>query len=113
MNMVEFLQEIDNFKENLSPEAQDFLEDLKNQNTINKMFTENGIKILKCMKENAETYLNIFSSKQLGELLFMTPRSVSGSIRKLIIEGYITKSGANPVMYSLTDLGKELEVDNL
>ena len=34
--------------------------------------------ILISMSNNKETYLGVFSSKQLGELLFMSARSVSG-----------------------------------
>lgn len=74
-------------------------------------FTENGVKILKSMKENADKYMNIFKSKELGELLFMSPRSVSGSMKKLIADGYVEKVGVSPVAYSLTDLGKNLEFD--
>lgn len=76
-----------------------------------KTFTENGLKILKCMKENCEKYINIFKAKEIGELLFMTPRSVSGSMKKLIADGYVEKVGANPVAYGLTNLGKECELD--
>jgi len=76
-----------------------------------KAFTEKGIKILECMKENNEKYLNIFNSKTLGELLFMTPRSVSGSMKKLISDGYVEKVGTNPVSYGLTDEGKNIEFD--
>ena len=67
------------------------------------------------MYVNKETYLNVFSSKQLGELLFMSARSVSGSMRKLVTEQYVEKSGTNPVTYKLTEngkvLAKELQVD--
>ena len=67
------------------------------------------------MAEKSEAYMNVFSSKQLGELLFMSARSVSGSMRKLVTEGYVEKAGSNPVTYKLTEngatLAKELQVD--
>lgn len=75
-------------------------------------FTENGIKILKCMQENEEKYMNIFKAKDIGEILFMAPRSVSGSMKKLINEGYAEKVGVNPVAYGLTDAGKKYHFDN-
>ena len=76
-----------------------------------KTFTENGLKIFKCMRENEQKYINVFKAKEIGELLFMTPRSVSGSIKKLIHDGFVEKVGANPVAYGLTELGKSYEFD--
>ena len=45
----------------------------------------------------------------------MSALSVSGSMRKLVTEQYVEKSGTNPVTYKLTEngevLAKELQVD--
>ena len=115
MNMINFLKEIENFKNNLSPQAQDFFEELKEKNSSDSLLTETGRKILITMNNNVGIYLNTFSSKQLGELLFMPARSVSGAMRKLVSEQYVKKGGNNPVTYSLTKEGKtmvkELEFD--
>lgn len=114
MNLTTFLEEIETLKDQLSIPAQEFLVELKeHQAEIGRPeFTENGIKIIKCMQEYNERYMNIFKSKELGELLFMAPRSVSGSMRKLISSGYAEKVGTNPVSYGLTEAGKKLEFDN-
>lgn len=83
-----------------------------NSNSEKKNFTETGIKILKIMKENEEKYLNIFSAKQLGELLFISPRSISGSMRKLINDNYVEKiKSSGGTSYCLTDEGKNLQFD--
>lgn len=115
MNMINFLKEIENFKNNLSPQAQDFFEELKEKNSGDSLLTETGRKILITMNNNIGIYLNTFSSKQLGELLFMPARSISGAMRKLVSEQYVKKGGNNPVTYSLTEEGKimvkELEFD--
>ena len=108
MNMREFLAEIVELKNNLTPQAQEFLEELLEKNSTESLLTENGKKILITMRDNCETYMNVFSSKQLGELLFMPARSVSGAMRKLVTEQYAQKNGSNPVTYSLTDAGKEI-----
>lgn len=76
------------------------------------VITEKGIKILKAMQENKEKYLNVFTSKQLGELVAMAPRSVSGSMKKLINQGYVEKKGISPVSYGLTSGGDALQLDN-
>lgn len=88
---------------------------INNTNSISKGkdFTENGIKIIKIMQENDEKYLGIFSAKQLGELLFISPRSISGSMRKLINDNYIEKiKGSGGTTYLLTEKGKNLQFDN-
>jgi predicted transcriptional regulator len=110
MNMQEFLKELDNMEieEQLSEKGLEFYKQLKEKSQTT--FTENGKKILKCMQQNVDNY-KTFNSKQIGELLFMPPRSVSGSIKKLISEGYCIKVGVNPVCYELTALGKETQLD--
>ena len=111
MNMKEFLQEIDNtinIENQLSKEAFEFYKELKQKSE--STFTENGKKILLCMQNNSNKY-ELFNAKIIGELLFMSPRSVSGSIKKLINEGYCEKIGNNPVSYKLTIAGKELKLD--
>ena len=110
MTLNEFIQELDsiNITEQLSEKAIEFYNQLKekSQNT----FTENGKKILVCMQKNTNKY-GKFNSKQLGELLFMSPRSVAGAMKKLLNEGYCKKNITNPVTYELTTLGKDVAFD--
>ena len=107
MTMREFLDRLSIYTKYFDEEELAFYENLK----ANQKVTEKGTKILLCMKENEEKYLNIFSSKQLGELLSMPPRSVSGSLKKLVADGYAEKKSVNPVTYGITSKGKELELD--
>ena len=111
MTMKEFLEEINNNRQMLSESAISFLDELIEKNHPNQLLTDAGKKIIIAMQNNAELYLNNFSSKQLGEILFMPARSVSGSIRKLVTEGYVKKQGLNPVTYGLTEQGQDLQVD--
>ena len=115
MTMQDFLKEIDSHRDILSESAIEFLDELLEKNSTENILTETGKKILISMYINKEKYLNVFSSKQLGELLFMSARSVSGSMRKLVTEQYVEKAGTNPVTYKLTEngatLAKELQVD--
>ena len=106
MTMQEFLKEIDTHREILSNTAIEFLDELIEKNSSENLLTEVGKKILITMMEKNEAYLNVFTSKQLGELLFMSARSVSGAMRKLVTEQYVVKSGTNPVTYNLTPEGK-------
>ena len=76
-------------------------------------FTDNGKLILKAMIENNEERANMFSAKQTAEYAFITSRQVSGAIRKLVADGYCEKVGQDPIIYSLTDLGKQIDVASL
>lgn len=76
-------------------------------------FTDNGKLILKAMIENNEERANMFSAKQIAEYAFITSRQVSGAIRKLVADGYCEKVGQDPIIYSLTELGKQIDVASL
>lgn len=103
---------IDNSKVELSEQAMEFFNQLKEGKASTTGFTENGKKIIIYMQENYENCDNVFKSKEIGEGLFLSGRSVSGSMRKLITDGYIQKNGTDPVTYGLTDLGKGYKFDN-
>ena len=87
--------------------ALEFFEELKNNKTKNSgKMTENGLKVLSWMQENVENMTNVFTSKEIAEGLFTTGRSVAGSMRKLVNEGFVEKIGKDPVQYALTEAGK-------
>ena len=73
--------------------------------------TDKNKSILKWMKDNYLVFNNTMSAKQIGDGLFMSGRSVSGSIRKLITLGLVDKQGKDPVCYSLTEAGKQKKLD--
>jgi DNA-binding MarR family transcriptional regulator len=75
-------------------------------------FTENGKMVLRYMQENKELRNNIFNAKEVGEGLGVSSRTAYGAMRKLVTDGYVEKIGAgNPVVYSLTTSGTEVDVD--
>jgi DNA-binding PadR family transcriptional regulator len=90
-----------------------FWEEFKNGKVKNSgAMTENGQKILAWMQENVNSMNNIFTSKEAAEALFTSGRSIAGSMRKLVNDGYVDKVGKDPVQYSLTDAGKNYQFDN-
>ena len=87
-----------------------FWESLKSNNQPDKpLFTENGKLILKFLQDNKET--NIWKSRDIAEKMFVSSRTVSGSLRKLVTDGYVEKLGENPVIYSLTEKGKNVDIN--
>ena len=94
-------------------DAFDFFEDLKNNKVKNSgAMTENGKKLLSWMQENVDTMNNLFTSNEAAEALFTSGRSIAGSMRKLKNDGYVEKTGKDPVRYSLTEAGKNYQFDN-
>ena len=98
-----------------SIEAKEFFEDFKKVKEVKQSskteITENGKKILLYMQQERENCGNTFTAKGIAEGIFSSSRSVSGSMRKLMTEGYVIKTGTDPVSYSITDLGIDKELD--
>lgn len=74
-----------------------------NEEKEKPLFSENGKLILKFLQENQET--NLWTSKNLGQALGISSRSVSGSMRKLVDNGFVEKMGESPIAYTITEKG--------
>lgn len=113
---TEIFDRTDIYVENYPDEyelAASFWEDFKNEKVKNSgAMTENGKKLLSWMQENVDTMTNLFTSKEAAEALFTSGRSIAGSMRKLVNDGYVEKTGKDPVQYSLTEAGKNYQFDN-
>ena len=113
---TEIFDRTDIYAENYPDEyelAASFWEDFKDEKVINSgAMTENGKKLLSWMQENVDTMTNLFTSKEAAEALFTSGRSIAGSMRKLVNDGYVEKTGKDPVQYSLTEAGKNYQFDN-
>lgn len=70
------------------------------------LFTDNGKLILKYLQEHQEE--DSWKARDIAEGLFMTSKRVSGAMRKLVTDGYIEKLGQDPVVYGLTETGKNI-----
>jgi DNA-binding MarR family transcriptional regulator len=76
------------------------------------LFTDNGKLILKYLQEEAEDTSQMFKAKDIAEGLFISSRAVSGAIRKLVTDGFVDKVGADPVVYSITEKGKNIKIED-
>lgn len=107
INTVEELFAKYTFEENIPQEALDFFEDYKKGKSSNrKEITEKGVIILEALKESGDW----ITAKALGEQIDMSGRSVSGSMRKLVEDGFVEKRAGNPASYKVTDKGIEFTV---
>lgn len=97
--------------------AGDLLEYLENfEKTPEKkkvLITENGLKILEWMRENEESFHNDFTAAAIGKGMFTSGRAISGSLRKMVTEGFLEKTIVDKnktTHYSLTSFGKEYTI---
>jgi DNA-binding MarR family transcriptional regulator len=119
-NKEMFIQEVEELladrrktfgEDGLSEGARAYFETLKATPEKEKApFTENGAKVLIWMQENYESYNNILKAKEIGDGLFCSSRTVSGAMRKLVTDGYVSKTEGTPTCYSLTELGMNVTV---
>ena len=72
------------------------------------LFTDNGKKILLFLKN---TDKELWKAKELADELQISSRSVSGSCRKLVTDGFVEKIGKDPVIYALSSKGKEIIIN--
>ena len=112
---TEIFNRADIYAENYPDEyelAASFWEDFKDGKVKNSgAMTENGTKLLRWMQENVDKMNNLFTSKEAAEALFTSGRSIAGTMRKLVTDGYVEKTGKNPIQYSLTEVGKTFNFD--
>ena len=73
------------------------------------MFTDNGKLILQFLRDNPDT--TTWKARDIAEGLFIASRTVSGAIRKLCTDGFVEKVSQDPVIYTITELGKTVEIN--
>lgn len=104
---------IENTKNNpveINEDAHLYWESLKQTNDSSKpVFTENGKLIIEWMRNNSDTPM--VKSKDVAAGLCITSRAASGAMRKLVNDGFLEKLGQDPVIYALTEKGKNFEID--
>ena len=111
---IEFVEDTLISKIDLSevdPDVVTYWEALKGANDVEKpTFTDNGKLVMEYLKGLPEG-TPALKSKEIAEALFVSSRSVSGAMRKLVTDGFVEKIGQDPVMYNLTEKGKNIEIN--
>lgn len=87
-----------------------YWEALKNTDTtIEKPeFTDNGKAILQYLQSVPAT---MYKARDIAEGMFIASKSVSGAMRKLVTDGYVEKVGKDPVVYMITEKGKNVNFE--
>lgn len=89
-------------------EFYDILRSQQDKHIDKPLFTETGLQILEYLKAQDARSLK---AKDIADGMEISSRKVSGSIRKLVTDGFVEKYGANPVVYTLTEKGKNFDIE--
>ena len=84
---------------------------LKGANDVEKpTFTDNGKLVMEYLQglDGSPT----LKARDIAEALFVSSRTVSGAMRKLVTDGFVEKIGQDPVMYTITEKGKNIDINN-
>lgn len=88
----------------MSDGARAYFEALNSEKTSEKPeITENGKMVLKYLQDVPTAP---YKSRDIAEGLFVSSRTVSGTIRKLVADGFVEKIGEDPAIYTITEKGK-------
>ncbi len=96
-------------KKLMTDEIQAYLDILKETKDDKPILTENGRLILEYLQNHPETHL--WKAKDVADQLGISSRGVSGAFRKLVNDGFCEKLGKDPVIYSLTEKGKNFNIN--
>lgn len=95
----------------MSEEAQEYWDALRFKEEKEKpMFTDNGKLIMEYLKSLPDD-VSAMKSKDIAEALVVSSRTISGSMRKLVSDGFVEKIGDSPVLYKITEKGKNIEIN--
>lgn len=110
VNFIKALMEAspDIVEDLMTENIQRYLEILEKENIDKPEVTDSGKVILDYMQKSDCTMLK---ARDIGEGLCVSSRNVSGALRKLVTDGFCEKMGQNPVVYTLTEKGKNYNID--
>ena len=91
------------------PNVQAYIDAISNVSDIKKpMFTDNGKNILQYLQTQPPV---MYKAKDIADGMGVTSKGVSGAMRKLVTDGYVEKVGKDPVVYMITEKGKNVVFD--
>ena len=96
-------------EEKMTENVKAYIDALTDKKADKPILTDNGKMVLKYL-QNAEP--GLYKAKDIADGLFVASRNVSGAMRKLVTDGFVEKMGESPVLYSITEKGKEFIIED-
>ena len=96
-------------EDDLSENVKAFLDIIKGDalKSEKPIITDNGKLILAHLQKNPEPQ----KSRTMADAMGISSRTVSGALRKLVNDGFCEKLGQDPVIYTITEKGKNFIID--
>ena len=94
--------------EKMTDNVKAYIDTLMTSKNDKPEITDSGKIILDYMQKSN---LPMFKAKDIADGLYISSRAVSGSLRKLVNDGFCEKVGTDPVVYTLTEKGKNYKID--
>ena len=108
----QFVEYVENHMniDDMPEELKNYCEAFKSVEEVDKpTFTDHGKLIMEYLQSHYDVYTG-FKARDIADGLFVSSRVISGSMRKLVADGYVDKVNQNPVSYVLTNKGKNCEI---
>lgn len=113
LNFFDYLVEQSKIDKDVIPkEVMEYYNVLKEQQVSQKekpILTEIGSQVLQYLQTNE---VQSAKARDIADGMNMSSKKISGSMRKLVTDGFVEKIGANPVVYALTDKGKNFKIQD-
>lgn len=100
--------------ETIPSDVQEYIDILRAQQDTQAdkpALTESGIQILEYLQGLPEA--KNLKAKDIADGMNESSRKISGSMRKLVSDGFVDKFGQNPVVYTLTEKGKNFDLTTI
>ena len=95
--------------EKMTDNVKAYLAALTEEKAAKPDLTDNGKLILKHLQSAP---VAPYKSKDIAEVLFVSSRTVSGGMRKLVTDGFVEKVGESPALYTITEKGKNYVIED-
>lgn len=86
-----------------------YIDALADGKTEKPVLTENGKRVLQYLQSNPDKVM--LKARDIADELGISSRGVSGSMRKLVSDGFVEKMGESPTIYTITEKGKNFIIE--
>jgi predicted transcriptional regulator len=93
---------------NMTDSIKNYIDSIRDSDTNKPEITDSGKVILKHLQMFPD---KPFKARDIAEDLFISSRSVSGTMRKLVADGFCEKIGKDPAIYAITEKGKKFIIE--
>jgi DNA-binding MarR family transcriptional regulator len=95
--------------EKMTDNVKAYIDALTDKKAEKPALTDNGKLVLKYMQSLPA---GLYKAKDIAEGMFVASRNVSGAMRKLVTDEFVEKVGESPVLYSITEKGKNFKIED-